>query len=183
VKNTITNFLGTLLLVSVSAGGYSSDVYSVYTEISASDCKLIPVPDELEGGGDELRCSGSGGYDFLVYSGDERVSASIITPDGEVHELQFWNVITRGFSSIGPRAEWRLGRTGKSLSPYALIVRVNAYENPNRPEKITSYLAVVKITDSDVCVTDRIRATGRENMDARIAADASKEKECLAALP
>jgi hypothetical protein len=183
VKKTITNFLGTLLLVSVSAGGYSSDVYSVYTEISSSDCKLIPVSDELEGGGDELRCSGPGGYDFLVYSGDERVSASIITPTGEVHELQFWNVITRSFSSIGPRAEWRLDKAEASQSPHALVVRVNAYEDTARPEKITSYLAVVKITDSDVCVTDRIRATGRENLDARIAADASEEKECLAALP
>jgi hypothetical protein len=160
----------------------SADVISEYTELSQESCKLMPASDELEVG-DELLCSGPGRYKLLVYSGDGRASATVITPGGVQHDLNYWDVITRRFSSLGPRAEWRLDKAEASQSPHALIVRVNAYEDSDRPEKITSYLAVVKITDSDVCVTDRIRATGRENLDARIAADASKEKECLAVLP
>jgi hypothetical protein len=160
----------------------SADVISEYTELSQESCKLMPASDELEVG-DELLCSGPGGYELLVYYGDGRASATVITPGGVQHDLNYWDVITRRFSSVGPRAEWRIGKLDNGAQPHAMIMRVNAYEDPERPEKITSYLAVVKITEDDICVTHRIRATGTENIEAREAADASEMKECLAVLP
>ena len=63
------------------------------------------------------------------------------------------------------------------MRPYALIVRVNASENPEKPEQTTSYLAVAKITGAEVCVTDKVKT----NKAARQAADASADKPCLTA--
>jgi hypothetical protein len=111
--------------------------------------------------------------------GDVRMSIDVITPDGTAHELNYWSVITSGFSSLGPRAEWRM-RGGR---PIALIVRVNASENPENASQLTSYLAVAKITPREICVTDRIAPAPNANEAARTAADSSAGRPCLSAAP
>ena len=55
--------------------------------------------------------------------------------------------------------------------PVALILRYNASEDPEQPNKLTSYLAVVKITPTEICVTDKISPGPKANDDARRAAD------------
>ena len=107
----------------------------------------------------------------------------MIAPDGKQHDLDYWTVITHHFSSVGEKAEWRLDVAGSSKTPIALIVRVNAYENPDRPEEVTSYLAVAKITKDSICVTDRIQASGTENVAARGAGDSAADAVCLAEGP
>jgi hypothetical protein len=42
-----------------------------------------------------------------------------------------------------------------------------------------SYLAVAKITATEVCVTEKIAPGPRANEDARRAADAASNKPCL----
>ncbi len=65
--------------------------------------------------------------------------------------------------------------TGSRAIPIALIVRVIGYGDG---KKTTSFLAVAKVTKEKICITDRIEATGVENMQARKAADRSAEKNC-----
>jgi hypothetical protein len=151
-------------------------INSVYT--SLSDCRLIEV-DEEEAGGSTSRCPGVAGYALKVMEGDLRMSINIITPDGKEHELNYWSVITHGFSSLGPRAEWRM----QGKRPIALIVRVNVSENPEYPERTTSYLAVAKITPAEKCVTDRIGPVPDANTAARAAADRSAGRTCLKETP
>ena len=121
------------------------------------------------------RCPGAAGHVLNVHDGDLRASIDIVTPDGRAHELNYWHVITGGFSTVGPRAEWRM-RGGR---PIALIVRVNASENPEDSTIITSYLAVAKITARQICVTDRIAPAPNANELARRAADTSADRPCL----
>ena len=104
---------------------------------------------------------------------------TVVTPKGEKHSLDLWNVISGGFSSIGPKAEWRVARQNGKPVPVALIVRFNANENPEQPNKLSSYLAVAKITPTEVCVTDKISPGPKANTDARRAADAAATKPCL----
>jgi hypothetical protein len=80
---------------------------------------------------------------------------------------------------VGPKAEWRLVTQNRKLVPVALIVRYNASEDPESPNKITSYLAVAKITQIEICVTDKISPGPNANEDARRAADAASTKPCL----
>ena len=149
---------------------------SVYTDIAPARCKTVEASEE--GGGSSVqKCAGVGGYELLVEDDDLRQSVTVVGPDGKKHPLNYWQVITTAFSSLGEKAEWRVEKKGGKVHPYALIVRVFASENPEKPEQKTSYLAVAKITAAAVCVTDKVKT----NEEARAAADASAEKPCLQA--
>jgi hypothetical protein len=146
---------------------------SVYTDLASTRCKTIETSDE--GAFSLQKCPGVAGYELLVEDADSRQSVTVVSPDGKKHPLNYWQVITTGFSSLGEKAEWRVEKKGGKLRPFALIVRVNANENPEKPAQKTSYLAVTKITDEHICVTDKVQT----NEEARRAADAAADKPCL----
>ena len=99
----------------------------------------------------------------------------MITPKRVEHSLELWSVVSSGFSSVGPKVEWRLAKA----TPVALIIRYNTSEDAEAPNKNTSYLAVAKITATEICVTDKISPGPTANEDARRAADAASTKPCL----
>jgi hypothetical protein len=119
------------------------------------------------------------GYGLLVSEGDLRQNITVITPQGKQHSLELWSVVSSAFSSLGPKAEWRMRKAKTKSVPIALIVRYNASENPEKPDKTTSYLVVTKITPTEICVTDRISPGPKANEDARRLADESATKPCL----
>ena len=150
---------------------------SAYTSLNAADCKTVGASDE--GSSSTQRCAGVGGYSLLVEDDDARMSVTVVAPDGKRHELKYWQVITTGFSALGEKAEWRVRRQGGRDAPVALIVRVNASEDAERPERKTSYLAVAKITAGRVCVTDKIAPSADANERARRAADTAASRPCV----
>ena len=154
---------------------YAPAAESVYTDLAPGRCKTIETHEESDGS--VQRCAGVAGYELLVADDDLRQSVTVVSPGGKVHPLNYWQVITPAFSSLGEKAEWRVERKGRRVRPYALIVRVYASENPERPDEKTSYLAVAKLTGAEVCVTDKVKT----NEEARRAADASAGKPCLKA--
>ncbi|HYW11214.1 MAG TPA: hypothetical protein VE871_04635 [Longimicrobium sp.] len=149
-------------------------IRSVYTSLAQADCRLLEQDEET--GGTSSRCPGTAGHALLVHDDDARMTVDVVAPEGRAHPLRYSGVITSNFSSLGPRAEWRM-RDGK---PVALIVRVNAFENPEIPDRATSYLTVAKITARAVCVTDRIPpTTPNANEAAQRAADSSALRPCM----
>ncbi len=147
---------------------------SAYTSLEAKQCRTIRT--ETTGAGDyEGRCRGVAGYSLTLLEGDLRQNIIVNTPKGTKHSLDLWDVISGGFSSFGPKAEWRIN----SKSPVALIIRYNASENPDSPDKRTSYLAVAKITPTEICITDKISPSANANIEARSAADSAATKPCL----
>jgi hypothetical protein len=147
---------------------------SIYTPIGDKQCRTIKSA-EAGDDGYEARCRGAAGYTLLLSEGDLRQNITVITPKGAKHSLDLWSVISGGFSSVGPKAEWRV----KTSAPVALILRYNASEDPDKPDKRTSYLAVTKITPTEICVTEKISPGPTANEDARRAADTSSTKPCL----
>ena len=145
---------------------------SVYTDLAPAHCKTIETHEET--GGSVQKCPGVAGYALLVEDDDARQSVTVVSPDGKKHPLNYWQVITTAFSSLGEKAEWRVEKQGGKPRPFALIVRVYASENPEKPDQKTSYLAVAKITAAEVCVTDKVKT----NEEARAAAAASASKPC-----
>jgi hypothetical protein len=162
-----------VLACAATVFAYAPPADSVYTDLAPARCKTVEVNEESAGS--VQKCAGVGGYELLVEDDDLRQSVTVVGPDGKKHPLNYWQVITSAFSSLGDKAEWRVEEKGGKVKPYALIVRVNASENPEKPEQKTSYLAVAKITDAEVCVTDKVKT----NEAAREAADASAGKPCL----
>jgi hypothetical protein len=154
---------------------YVAPVESVYTDIAPARCKTVETHEE--GASSVQKCAGVAGYGLLVEDNDLRQSVTVVSPDGKKYPLNYWQVVTTAFSSLGEKAEWRVEKKGGRARPFALIVRVNASENPEKPDQKTSYLAVAKITAGEVCVTDKVKT----NEAARLAADASAAKPCLKA--
>ena len=148
---------------------------SIYTQLNGAKCKTTKSGQEYI----VQSCPGVGGYKLLVSEDDARMSVTIVDPRGKEHPLEYWNVISSGFSSLGDKAEWRVKKQRGKVNPFALIVRVNASENPEDSSKKTSYLAVAKITPQQTCVTDKIAPSATANEEARRAADASSGKPCL----
>ncbi len=167
-----------IAILSCAATTVAQSNRSVYTPLGDKDCRKIKSA-EAGDDGYEGRCPGIAGYKLLLSEGDLRQNITVITPQGKQHSLDLWSVVSGGFSSVGPKAEWRLAsQKGKSV-PVALILRYNASEDSESPNKTTSYLAVAKITPTEICVTDKISPGPKANEDARRAADAASTKPCL----
>jgi hypothetical protein len=175
-----TGWNAAILLVLFAAGGSimaQPKLESVYSDLSESKCRTIKV--DKETGSSTQRCPGIAGYKLLVLDDDARQSITVVTPAGKTHPLQFWQVVTYAFSSIGNKAEWRVDRRKGKISPVALIVRINASEDSANPSRLTSYLAVVKVTPEEICVTRKIPPGANANETARHAADTARTAACL----
>jgi hypothetical protein len=151
---------------------------SVYTPIGEKFCRQVKSA-EAGDDGYEARCRGTAGYSLILSEGDLRQNLTVITPQGAEHSLELWSVVSGGFSSVGPKVEWRIATLGKKVTPVALIIRYNANEDAEKPGKLTSYLAVAKITATEICITEKISPGPKANEDARRAADAASTKPCL----
>lgn len=167
-----------LLLFSVVATATAQSNQSMYTSLAEKQCRKLKSAEDGDDGY-EGRCRGVAGYALLLSEGDLRQNITVITPKGAKHSLELWDVISGGFSNVGPKAEWRMAMQNGKLSPVALIVRYNANEDPEHPTKQNSYLAVSKITATEICVTDKILPGPKANEDARRAADTAATKPCL----
>ncbi|HLA11045.1 MAG TPA: hypothetical protein VJ023_10675 [Pyrinomonadaceae bacterium] len=173
----IPTFLLVLFLLWPSTGTAQTPTSSIYSDLRPARCRTIEV--DRETGSSVQQCRGVGGYKLLVLDDDSRQSIDVIDAKGKKHELRFWEVVTLGFSTLGDRAEWRVNRRRGQIVPLALIVRVNAQEDAEHPERKTSYLAVARLQGDTVCVTHKIPAARDANQKAREAADASSTAPCL----
>lgn len=174
----ICTFCAFLWLLAVVGSVAAQTNKSAYTPLGDKQCRKLKSA-EAGDEGYEGRCPGVAGYALLLSEGDLRQNITVITPKGAKHSLELWDVISGGFSSVGPKAEWRMAMQRGKLTPVALIVRYNASENPDQPDKLSSYLAVSKITATEICVTDKILPGPKANEDARRAADTAATKPCL----
>lgn len=179
--NTRLVTLSTVLLISLSSLSLQTQaadsITSIYTALEGATCKTIESSEEGTGWY-KGRCKGLSGYDLLVMEGDIRQTITVLDPKQKEFPLELWNTVSSGFSSLGTKAEWRVKKQANKTLPLALIVRFNASENPEHPEKTTSYLVVSKITAKQICVTDVIKPQANANELARRLADQSGNKAC-----
>ena len=69
-------------------------------------CATVAV--DAETGATTQRCPGIAGYSLLVQDDDARMSIVVVAPDGGQHPLEYWQVVTTAFSTLGEKAEWRV---------------------------------------------------------------------------
>jgi hypothetical protein len=176
MKSTLafSSLAAALCFLALNANGASND--STYTSLSGRECKVLEV--QREGANSTQRCPGVGGFRVLVLDSDNRQSIALVSAEGRKFDLNFWDIVTRNFSSLGNKAEWRVARNGVQIRPVALIVRVNANEDPDS-SKVTSYLTVTKITRDEICVVAKIAPSATASLEARQVADVAAEKPCL----
>ncbi|HKN85085.1 MAG TPA: hypothetical protein VJW17_16690 [Pyrinomonadaceae bacterium] len=166
-----------IILVFASVGvATGQSTQSVYTSLDKKQCRVL----KSSGPGDySVRCRGIGGYSLIVSEGDLRQNIIVITPKGAENSLELWSVVSSGFSSVGPKVEWRTTSQNGKAVPVGLIIRYNVSEDPDYPNKLVSYLAVIKITPNEICVVEKISPGPNANEAARRSADTAGTKPCL----
>ncbi len=150
----------------------STQLRSVLTPLSGPRCKTSRV--DRESGSSEQLCPGIKGYKLLILDSDNRMSVTVIAPNGVRHPLEFWNTVTSQFSELGKTAEWR----AKQSVPGALILPLNVNDDPNSAVA-TAYLVVVRLEGGDVCAVAKIRGGPDAPADARRKADSAADATCL----
>ncbi len=160
-----------------TATASAQSIQSVYTDLDGRRCRTL-ISDPSEAGSYLGQCPGVAGYKLLLEEGDIRQNITVVTPRGQKHSLDLWNVVGSSFSFVGKKAEWRVQRRGGKITPVALIVRYNL-SNVEDSSKGTSYLTVSKITAKEICVTHKIAPSANANEEARQAADNAANQPCL----
>ncbi|MDC8755982.1 hypothetical protein [Janthinobacterium fluminis] len=153
---------------------------SMYSDISGTACARHI--DDASTGAYTMDCPGVHGFRLRVLEDDERSSISIVTPNKRVFPLNYWNVVTRGFSMLGTKAEWRIAKVDGKTAPIAIIVRIHALDQsyPEHPKRVP-LLAVAKISRDAACVTRAVEALAPDaNEQARRFAD-NRNMACLPA--
>jgi hypothetical protein len=149
---------------------------SEYTSLNADDCRLENR--DAETGAVRFRCAGVGGFDLRVHDSDARMSLDVLARQGAAaRPLELWGVAAGAFSQLGERAEWRFP-PGAS-APAALIVRFDVFEQPDRPERPSSRLLVVKLGAADSCLVAQVPPGDGQNVAARRLADRASSMPCL----
>lgn len=166
-----------MICLIIFAGSTTAQTSAVYTNLSGGNCRTVKSDEET--GSLEKRCGGFGNWSLMVLDDDDRMSVNIVTPDQKQHELNFWWVITPAFSSLGSKAEWRVVKENGILKPLSLIVRINSTSEQNGKRERRSYLAVSKITETEICVVEKISEQRNANQLARDAAENAAAKPCL----
>lgn len=153
-------------------------ITSSYSDTKLEKCKSVEYSEEGEYG--VWRCKGVAGYNFLYISADLRESITILDPQGREHELNFTS-FKSGFSSLGPKLEWRMTKKNGKPVPIAAIIRFSVSEDPDDSTKITSYLAVSRVGSkpSDSCVIEMVPPGPNQNAKARQVADSASRLPCL----
>lgn len=150
---------------------------SEYSSTREKDC-VYRDSNEVQGGsvGD---CPGVGDFTIRITASDEKEAMALIDKNKKEFPLNFQETITQAFDSIGYQIEWRVEKTGNNIIPRALIVPVTAFENLEKPEEPTLYMAVAKITPVEICVVAKISPQANQTEKAREVADKSDTMPCL----
>ena len=155
----------------------ASSLTSIYTDF-AKQCRTLEEPTEhnltlLR------RCPGVAGYKFLLEWDDDVLTITMVNPRGKKFDLGLREMFTnvKPYADLRAKAEWRVKREHGTVIPVALIVRVDPMNDVSTKDR--PFLAVAKITNQEICMTDRITPGANENAEARHAADIAATRPCL----
>jgi hypothetical protein len=102
---------------------------SLYSPLIGENCRTVREDTETDSSVTE--CAGIGGFRLLVIHDDDRSSVIVVTAEGKRFPLEYWNVVTRAFSTLGAKAEWRVLRDREKVTAIALIIRVTYADQEN----------------------------------------------------
>jgi len=149
---------------------------SSHTSIAQKDCQTL----ESDNLGSIQECESFAGMKVTVIEGDIRQSITLTREDKQ-YELNFWNTISYGFSSLGLELEWRYLHN-QFDNPVGVIVRLEVNEDEDDMEKVTSYLVVSKITDKEICVVGKVTPQKNQKEAAREMVEQSATMNCISTL-
>ena len=166
VKNVILWSLFPIVL-------FAEDTFqSTYTSIDNKDCTTLSSTNF----GGSFSCEAYGNIKVEVVEEDLRQSITLIR-NKKRYPLELWSSVSSSFSFLGNKIEWRFSKKSKS-KPTAMITRYNVSVGEYL-EQTNSYLAVVKITNNEMCVVGKVKPQREQNILAREMADKAESLTCV----
>lgn len=153
----------------------ADSAHSVYMDTT----RCTTVSKDPETGASRSKCGTLGEYTLFLDEDDDRASLTLRAGADEI-PLNFYEHVTRHFSQIGPKVEWRLRSREGIEVPYALIARV--LWNTDQPKAKGEFLVVSRVLKRKSCVIAKLDASKTKvaNQRAREIADAiSEQSSCM----
>ena len=147
-------------------------IESTYTSIESKDCTTLST--NTFGGA--FACEAYGNINVEVVEEDLRQSITLIR-NKKRYPLEMWTSVSSSFSFLGNKIEWRFPKKEKN-QPIAMITRYNVSIGEYL-EQTNSYLAVVKITNNEMCVVGKVKPQREQNILAREMADKAQSLTCV----
>lgn len=152
---------------------------SLYTDLYGKSCKTLEQ--DPGSGASTRRCAGVGGFSLLVHEARAQTSVDIVTPQGAVYPLEYWEVVTPGLSRVGRKAEWRVEQRRGKLVPTALLVRLDTGSGVLKgPREAAGAIITAARIDSDgACVVFQGDGAGKTADTTARSAAAESGRRCL----
>ena len=147
-------------------------IQSAYTSIENKDCTTLSSTHF----GGSFSCEAYGNIKVEVLEEDLRQSITLIR-DKKRYPLELWRSVSPAFSFLGNKIEWRFSNKEKKKT-IAMITRYNVSVGEYL-EQTNSYLAVVKITNNEMCVVGKVKPQREQNILARQMADKAESLPCV----
>jgi len=151
----------------------NSSFTSAYTSIDEKDCLTLDS-DNL---GSIQECEAFRDIRVRVVEGDIRQSVTL-THNNKEYILNFQSIVNSDFSTLGSKIEWRY-EIGNPDNIEGLILQLEVNDDPDDLDSVTSFLAVSKITENDICVIGKVLPQEKQHELARDMLDNSSKMPCL----
>jgi hypothetical protein len=166
------------VLCLLAASGAARAQAVVYTDLHGKGCKTLSLNKET--GASTRRCPGAAGFSLLVHDEDGRASIDIVAPGKRAFQLNFWDVVTSGYSQVGRKAEWHLATVKGKLVPVGLVVRVDTVEQTDWDRiRRKSLATVTQIRADGACVVFKIDGASKQASARTHKAAGGGRRACL----
>ena len=164
-----------------AASGLPAHAATVTTDLHGKACKILAF--DRDTGAATRQCTGVAGYKLLVHDEDGRTSIDVVPPATRALPLNFWDVVSNGYSTVGRKAEWHMARRNGKMVPVGLVVRVDTLDAVAQDRyKRGALTTVTRIGRHDACVVFKTESTSREASRKARAAALDPRAQCLPAV-
>lgn len=172
--------LAVLIALAACASAPPACAATITTDLHGKACKILSF--DRETGAATRQCTGVAGYTLLVHDEDGRTSIDVVPPARRNLPLNFWDVVSSGYSSVGRKAEWHMVKRHGKLVPVGLVVRVDTVDTAMDRYQRGSLTTVTRIGDDAACVVFKTNAASKQASRKARAAALDPRAPCLPAL-
>ena len=172
--------LAAFVTLFAAASGTQAYPATVTTDLYGKACKILAF--DRDTGAATRQCAGVAGYKLLVHDEDGRASIDVLPPATRALPLNFWDVVSSGYSTMGRKVEWHMARRNGKLVPVGLVVRVNTVDAAQDRVRHGALTTVTRIGPHAACVVFKTHSASRQASRMTRAAAVNPRAVCLPAV-
>ena len=173
--------LAALTALAAFTGAPPAYAATITTDLHGKACTILSF--DRETGAATRQCDGVAGYKLLVHDEDGRTSIDVVPPASRNLPLNFWDVVSNGYSTVGRKAERHMARRHGKLVPVGLVVRVDTVDTVALDRYQRGSLTTgTRIGDDAACVVFKTSTASKQASRKARAAALDPRAPCLPAV-